>query len=180
MRGEQEEKRSSQVLPDHDMDWDDTPWCGMEWEETETLFPAATSSGEEVCSTLSRGGGVVCSAPTCGGGVLYSTSTCGGGVVCPDLTSGGEVVCPAPSFEGGVVCLATNRRSEEDFRSQQAGTYSSRKPLLPTTTCFLWQPYKNSGLGTVCLLEHSCIHCWLCSLDWPLHQPHSWYRVRPI
>ena len=33
MRGEQEEEGTSQALPSPDMDWDDTPWCGMEWEE---------------------------------------------------------------------------------------------------------------------------------------------------
>ena len=38
LRGEEEVSR--RVPNTKDMDWDDSTWCGMEWDEAEMLFPA--------------------------------------------------------------------------------------------------------------------------------------------
>ena len=38
LRGEEEVSR--RVPNTKDRDWDDSTWCGMEWDEAETLFPA--------------------------------------------------------------------------------------------------------------------------------------------
>ena len=76
---DESKRRKSRVFSNTDMDWDDNPWFGMEWEEAE---------GEQE---------VVCSAPTFGGEVVFSAPTCGGEVVCSAQTCGGEVVGPAPS-----------------------------------------------------------------------------------
>ena len=32
LRGEEKVGGSRRVLATQDMDWDDSPWCGMEWE----------------------------------------------------------------------------------------------------------------------------------------------------
>ena len=106
IRGEKEVEGARRLLTNHVMDWDDTPWCDMEWEEAETLFPAPTIWEGEVYSTLSCRGEAVCLA-----------SICEGGVVCPDLFSGGEEVCPAPSCEGGVACPATTQRTNSRKRT---------------------------------------------------------------
>ena len=66
IRGEKEVGGSRRLLSNHDMDWDVTPWCGMEWEEAGTLFPAPTIWEGEVYSTLSCRGEAVCLASTCG------------------------------------------------------------------------------------------------------------------
>ena len=88
------------VLAHQDKNWDDNVWCGMEWEEAETLCPAPTIWEGRLSKAPPRGGEVVCLAPSCEGGVVYNTSYSGGGAVCPDPSIGGEEVCPATPNRG--------------------------------------------------------------------------------
>ena len=43
MEGEEKVGVPGSLLALQDMDWDDNVWCGMEWEEGETLCPAPTT-----------------------------------------------------------------------------------------------------------------------------------------
>ena len=83
LREEEKVGGMRRVFATQDMDWDNSPWGGMEWEEAETRFPAPILWEGEVCPIPSRGGEVVCSAPVCGGKVMYKSSFSGEGVVCP-------------------------------------------------------------------------------------------------
>ena len=59
LRGEEKVGGSRRVLATQDMDCDNSPWCGTEWEEAETLFPAPILWEGEVRQTPYRGGEVV-------------------------------------------------------------------------------------------------------------------------
>ena len=55
LRGEEKVESLGSLLALQDMDWDDNTWCGMEWEEAETLLPAPTIWKGELL-TRGRGG----------------------------------------------------------------------------------------------------------------------------
>ena len=76
LRGEKEVPR--RVSNTKDRDWDDSTWCGMEWDEAETLFPAPILWERRTFRTPLRGGAVVCLAPIRGGAVENSSSYRGG------------------------------------------------------------------------------------------------------
>ena len=71
MEGEKKVGVPGSLLALQDMDWDVNAWCGMEWEEAETLCPAPTTWKERltISKTPLRGGEVVCPVLSCEGGV---------------------------------------------------------------------------------------------------------------
>ena len=54
IRGEKRVGGAGRVLAIQDMDWDDYPWCGMEWEEAES---SDTMGGGGMSNTIYRGRG---------------------------------------------------------------------------------------------------------------------------